>query len=304
MLESFWSFKYVYLLSVFSVMTVLTIVGITILKRTEAKRLMSLSRKDLSEAVATDSPEEDSEKIAKHRAVVSVENRFIFIRRLFIPAMALLSFFIMVLPFLTFLPAAYISIFAGAIAVLVGIAARPLIENLFAGLVITFNQPIRVGDTVIIQGRYGTVEDINLLNTIVKVWNWRRFIVPNNKLLSLEYENLTLNNENEWAHVNFWVEPSVELEKVRELAKSAMKACKTLSPIEEPSFWVMTLDKDAVECWVAGWASSPAESWALKSGTRRNLSKLLRENNINCHLSRNMIAEHSVKIVNKEPQGD
>lgn len=300
MFEGFWSFKYVYLLSVFAVMSVLTIVGMILLKRMESKRLSALKRKDLSEAVETDSPEEDSEKIAKHRAVISVENRFIFIRRLFLPSMALFSIFVMVLPFLTFLPAAYISIFAGAIAVLVGMAARPLIENLFAGLVITFNQPIRVGDTVIIQGRYGTVEDINLLNTIIKVWNWRRFIIPNNKLLTLEYENLSLNSENEWAHISFWVEPTVELEKIRELAKSAMRACKTLSPVEDPSFWVMSLEKEAIECWVAGWAGSPAEAWALKSATRRNLAKLLRENKINYHLNRNMITEHSVSIVERK----
>lgn len=300
MIDDFWSFKIVYLFSAFSIMSVLTVLGMTLLKSIESKRLAALSKKDLSEAVETDSPEEDSEKIAKHRAVVSVENRFIFIRRLFIPAMVLFTLFIMVVPFLTLLPAAYISIFAGAIAVLVGIAARPLIENLFAGLVITFNQPIRVGDTVIIQGRYGTVEDINLLNTIIKVWNWRRFIVPNNKLLSIEYENLSLNSESEWAHITFWVEPTVDIERLRELAKTAMRSCKALSPVEDPSFWVMTMDKDAIECWVAGWADSPAEAWALKSGTRRNLSKLLNEQKINFHLKRNMITEHSINIVNND----
>ena len=300
MFNEFWSFKYVYLLGVFIIMSILTVIGMILLKRTEARRLSALKKKDLSEAVETDSPEEDSEKIAKHRAVVSVENRFIFIRRLFLPTMAVLSLFIMVVPFLTFLPAAYISIFAGAFAVLVGMAARPLIENLFAGLVITFNQPIRVGDTVIIQGHYGTVEDINLLNTIIKVWNWRRFIVPNNKLLTLEYENLTLNSENEWAHVSFWVEPNVELEKIREIAKSAMKACKSLSPVEEPSFWVMQLDKDAIECWVAGWAGSPAEAWALKSGTRRNLNKLLKEHKIHYHLKRNTIIDHDINILERK----
>lgn len=284
-MEAITNFKFGYILAVVITMTITTSAVMALLKSIERKRLKNLKTKDISEAVETQSPEEDSEKIAKHRAVESVENRFIFIRRIFVPFMLLVSILLIVMPFLNFIPATYISLFAGVFAVLAGIAARPLIENLFAGLVITFNQPIRVGDTVIIQGRYGTVEDITMLNTIVKVWNWRRLIIPNNKLLDIEFENLSLNNESEWAHISFWVEPNADLEQVKKTAKAAMSESKALLDVEEPSFWVMNLEKDAIECWVAGWAATPADAWALKSSTRRILVKKLAELGVNYQMS-------------------
>lgn len=284
-MEAIINFKFGYILAVVITMTITTSAVMALLKSIERKRLKNLKTKDISEAVETQSPEEDSEKIAKHRAVESVENRFIFIRRIFVPFMLLVSILLIVMPFLNFIPATYISLFAGVFAVLAGIAARPLIENLFAGLVITFNQPIRVGDTVIIQGRYGTVEDITMLNTIVKVWNWRRLIIPNNKLLDIEFENLSLNNESEWAHISFWVEPNADLEQVKKTAKAAMSESKALLDVEEPSFWVMNLEKDAIECWVAGWAATPADAWALKSSTRRILVKKLAELGVNYQMS-------------------
>lgn len=284
-MDAITNFKFGYILAVVITMTITTSAVMALLKSIERKRLKNLKTKDISEAVETQSPEEDSEKIAKHRAVESVENRFIFIRRIFVPFMLLVSILLIVMPFLNFIPATYISLFAGVFAVLAGIAARPLIENLFAGLVITFNQPIRVGDTVIIQGRYGTVEDITMLNTIVKVWNWRRLIIPNNKLLDIEFENLSLNNESEWAHISFWVEPNADLEQVKKTAKAAMSESKALLDVEEPSFWVMNLEKDAIECWVAGWAATPADAWALKSSTRRILVKKLAELGVNYQMS-------------------
>lgn len=278
-----------YVTSVLVIMTSIGLFGWFFLKKTESVRLKKLKRTQIGEAVETSSPEDEAEKIAKHRAVESVANRFTLIRRLYVPIIALSTFILTVLPFLTFLPAAYVSLFAGAIAVLVGMAARPLFENLFAGIVITFSQPIRVGDTVVINGYYGTVEEINILTTVIKLWNWRRYVIPNHKLLEIEYENLNLNDENEWAHISFWVDPYADFAVVRDIAKKAMSSCKAMSDFEDPSFWVMEMGKDSVECWVAGWASTPAKAWALKSGARRNLINLLNEAGIRYQMGRTHI---------------
>lgn len=275
-----------YISTVLIIMSSLGGSGWLYLKRTESKRLRKLKRTEIGEAVETSSPEDESEKIAKHRAVASVENRFTLIRRLYVPIMLVSTAILTALPFLTILPAAYISLFASAIAVLVGLAARPLFVNLFAGLVITLSQPIRVGDTVVINGYYGTVEEINILNTVIKLWNWRRYVVPNHKLLEIEYENLSLNDDNEWAHISFWVEPHADFARVRDIAKQAMSSCKAMSDFEDPSFWVMEMGKDSVECWVAGWASTPAKAWALKSVARRNLITLLNEEGIKFQMGR------------------
>jgi small-conductance mechanosensitive channel len=163
-----------------------------------------------------------------------------------------------------------------------------MLENAVAGVVITLSQPIRINDTVIIDGRYGTVERIHLLFTVVKIWNWRRFVIPNHKLLQKEFENLTVIDGSEWAYVEFHVSPRSDLELVKKLAKSSMK-CRYLSGREAPSFWVMDLGQQSIKCWVAGWAESPAEAWALKSHSRKKLAQLFIQNHVDFHLVSNRV---------------
>lgn len=244
------------------------------LKSEEKKRLKSVKEMDVTEAVETDVFDEDGEAIARGQAFNSIETRFHQIRRFTVPTILVITAVLLLAPQLTAVPAAYISLFAGAIAVLLGISAKPLLENLIAGVVITLSQPIRINDTVRIDGKYGTVERINLLYTVVKIWNWNRWLIPNHKLLQKEFENLSSGDDLEWAYIDFCVSPEADLEQVKAIAKQSME-CRYLKKSEPPSFWVMELNPDHIKCWVAGWAENAAEAWALKSTTRRNLGKNL-----------------------------
>jgi len=52
---------------------------------------------------------------------------------------------------------------------------------------------------------------------------------------------------------------------------------KYLLDREPPSFWVMDLGADRVQCWVAGWTKGPSDSWAIRDQSRKNLSKTLKQ---------------------------
>ncbi len=256
--------------------------GVFIIRREKLKRVREAKDMAFHEAVMPpDSTEDDDSDniINRRRAVQSIEARFEFMRRFYIPLVLFVTGFLIILPLLPALPATYLSLFTGLVAGVIGFAAKPVIENAISGMVLTFSQPIRINDTVIIDGQYGTVEKINLLHTRIKIWNWRRLVIPNNRLLQKEIQNLTLGEENEWAYIAFYVEPDVDIHKVTTLAKASMQS-KYLDSREEPSFWVIDMDKDSILCWVAGWASDPANAWALKSAARRNLVHSLRDNGI------------------------
>lgn len=287
---SYVSFKSVYLVVVAGLSVLLLFRGLIIIRREKRRRLHQIKNMDYSQAVISteNSSEEDEVIINRRRAVQSVETRFEFMRRFYIPLIVTISLLLLSLPFLPTLPATYLSLFTGLVAGLIGLASRPVIENAIAGMVLTFSQPIRINDTVIIDEQYGTVEKINLLYTVIKIWNWRRLVVPNHKLLQKEIENLTLGEEDEWAYVAFHVEPHVDIQKVKQIAKNSMNSIYR-DDKEEPSFWIMDMNKDSILCWVAGWATDPARAWALKSAARRNLIKALQDHNISFHMANTQI---------------
>ena len=65
---------------------------------------------------------------------------------------------------------------AGAAGIIVGLAARPVLTNLIAGIQLAITQPIRIGDAVIVENEWGWVEEITGTYVVIKVWDWRRSV--------------------------------------------------------------------------------------------------------------------------------
>ena len=59
-----------------------------------------------------------------------------------------------------------------------GLALQPFLTNLLAGIQIATAQPIRLDDAVIVEGEWGRVEEITSTYVVVKLWDWRRMILP------------------------------------------------------------------------------------------------------------------------------
>lgn len=74
---------------------------------------------------------------------------------------------------------------AGLAGLVAGIAARPVLGNLIAGLQIALSQPIRLDDVVIVQNEWGWIEEISGTYVVVRLWDERRLVVPCNGLLKI-----------------------------------------------------------------------------------------------------------------------
>lgn len=80
---------------------------------------------------------------------------------------------------------------AGIVGLVAGVAARPVITNLFAGLQIALSQPIRFDDVVVVDGQWGRVEQIALTYVVVQVWDLRRLVLPISYFIEHPFENWT-----------------------------------------------------------------------------------------------------------------
>jgi small-conductance mechanosensitive channel len=222
-----------------------------ILLRTEEQRKQHLEELTHFDAVKTSSPHDNPISRARTRALENVGTRYGIIRHLLIPLILILVAVAWTYPFLGHIPANLVSLMVAAATVVVGIAAKPLVENLIAGIVISFSQPIRIGDTILIEGNYGTVEDITMVHTRIKIWDWRRYIVPNSLMLQKEFINYTIVDTYQWAYIEFWVGYDADLEWVQETSLRATSESRHFADYEPPKFWIMEMDKNGVKCWVA-----------------------------------------------------
>jgi small-conductance mechanosensitive channel len=265
----------------------LAVVRIAIsLRRVRAVRMRRVKERRRFDAIATESPLEDPKGVARDRAFESINAQFSVTQRVLIPVVLLVTGALASIPFLGNFPAAVVSLIVGASAVLVGVAARPYVENVIAGLVISYSRMIRLGDTVEMEGYYGTVEDISATHTTVKLWDWRRYTVPNSQMLQTSLVNHSLYDRFVWAHVEFWVSLEADLDLVERLAREAAESSPRFHDHEPPQFWVMEVSKEGLRCWVAAWAQTPSDAWALKCDTRAALARSMREHGIVTHSHR------------------
>ncbi|QQR45102.1 mechanosensitive ion channel family protein [Myxococcus xanthus] len=78
---------------------------------------------------------------------------------------------------------------AGIAGLVLGLAAQKSISTLLAGIQLSITQPVRIGDTVIVEGEWGWVEEITLTYIVVKVWDLRRLVVPMSHFLDKPFQN-------------------------------------------------------------------------------------------------------------------
>lgn len=92
---------------------------------------------------------------------------------------------------------------AGLVGIAAGLAARPILTNMLAGIQIALSQPIRVDDVVVVDGEWGRVEQIALTYVVVQVWDLRRLVLPISYFIENPFENWTRTGSAilGWAHL-------------------------------------------------------------------------------------------------------
>jgi small-conductance mechanosensitive channel len=113
---------------------------------------------------------------------------------------------------------------AGIVSVLVGFAAQKTLANFLAGVQIAFTQQIRLGDAVVVEAEWGRVEEINLTNVVVRLWDRRRLILPITYFVETPYQNWTRSESSITGTVLLHLDYEVPVERVREKARALVEA--------------------------------------------------------------------------------
>jgi small-conductance mechanosensitive channel len=96
-------------------------------------------------------------------------------------------------------------------AAVVGFAARQVLANFVAGIMLAVTQPLRVGDWVTFEGNSGEVEDVRLNYTILRTPADQRIVIPNERLASSILRNDTLAVDAVGLDVSVWLAPDADV---------------------------------------------------------------------------------------------
>src|SRR6476659_7966377 len=94
---------------------------------------------------------------------------------------------------------------SAVLGIVVGFASQRTLGNFVAGLLIAFTQPLRLGDSVVVDNTEGVVEEIGLIYTFVRIENGDRLVIPNETLVSDTIRNSTIRSREKVAEISLQV---------------------------------------------------------------------------------------------------
>lgn len=162
---------------------------------------------------------------------------------------------------------------AGALGVIVAIAAQPLLGNMVAGLQIALSDPVRIGDVVMFDGHWSTVEDIAFAHTVLRTDRDTRLIVPHAEFLSRAIENWSKDGEAVKRIVMLPVDYRIDVERIRQEVHAIVDGDARLT--ETPIIEMVEISDQSAILWIWLAATTPATSWTLHNEVREKLMRFL-----------------------------
>jgi potassium-dependent mechanosensitive channel len=178
------------------------------------------------------------------------------------------------------IPISKISILIGALGVGIGFGLQNLVNNLVSGIIIAFERPIQIGDTIEISGKTGTVQEIGVRSSQINNGEGANIIVPNGDLLSQQLINWTLHNRNKRIKVVISVPYKSDFRKARELILAEIAKNKKIMLDPKPAVTVDTFTNNSVNYEVKFWVPDMSEVGDIRNELMLDIIEAFKKNEI------------------------
>ena len=165
---------------------------------------------------------------------------------------------------------------AGVAGIVLGIAARPLFENLIAGVQLALSQPIRIDDVVIVEGEFGHVEQIASTFVVVRIWDQRRMVLPLTYFIEKPFQNWTRTGSALIGTVLLYVDYTLPVEELRAQVPKALEGDQKWDGAVQ-GVQVTDAKESTLEIRVLVSARNAAELFDLRCNVREKLVAWLQQ---------------------------
>ncbi len=170
---------------------------------------------------------------------------------------------------------------AGAAGLVVGLAARPVLTNWLAGIQIALTQPIRLEDSVVVEGEWGWIEEITTTYVVVRTWDLRRLILPLSYFIEKPFQNWTRTTANLLGTAYIYADYTVPVQAVRDELERILKE----DPLFDGFAWSLdltNLTEHVVEMRATVSARNAGDTTNLRRHVREKLVTFLQKNYPEC----------------------
>lgn len=174
-----------------------------------------------------------------------------------------------------------LNVLAGAVGIGVGFGLQNVISNFFAGLIIMFERPIKVGDRIEVDKVEGDVLEIGARSTVVLTNDNIAIIVPNSKFITENVVNWKYNDGKVRFRIPVGVAYGTDVQLVERVLLEVAAAAKDVMEHPEPVVRLMKFGDSALEFELRVWSETQVHrKGALVSAINLAICEKFREHNI------------------------
>lgn len=149
----------------------------------------------------------------------------------------------------------------GAAGLAIGLALQGSLANFAGGVLILLFRPFKNGDAIKAQGYVGSVEEIQIFNTILKTFDNQRIVIPNALLSNGCVTNINVNGTRRVDMV-FGIGYNDDITKAKALLRSIIEADERVLKDQPVDIWVGEHGESSVNLFVRPWANA-ADYWGI-----------------------------------------
>jgi potassium efflux system protein len=124
-----------------------------------------------------------------------------------------------------------------------GFGLQEIFANFVSGLIILFEKPVRIGDTVTIRDLTGSVTKINTRATTISDWDRKEIIVPNKAFITEQFINWSLSDAITRVVLTVPAPAETNSEEVTDVLLAAARRCKLVLETPSPEVYLVDIQQ-------------------------------------------------------------
>jgi small conductance mechanosensitive channel len=164
--------------------------------------------------------------------------------------------------------------------VLVVLAAKPLLQDLGAGLIVQLRRPFSIGDQVLIDGIEGAIDEVSARTVRIITVDGKRVHLPNRSVLEGAVTNLTTEGQRLTTFI-VGAAYDTDLEHAREVIVAAMQSADAVLSDPSPQAFVDEFSDSTINIACRFWHAPEIEAeWVARDEAMRAVKRSLDANGI------------------------
>ncbi|MBT8066538.1 MAG: mechanosensitive ion channel, partial [Gammaproteobacteria bacterium] len=167
-----------------------------------------------------------------------------------------------------------------ALSVGLGFGLQEVVANFVSGLIILFERPVRVGDTVTVGQLTGTVSKVRIRATTITDWDRKEIVVPNKAFITEQVVNWTLADPITRVVVPVGISYGSDVALAHKVMEETLHSLPLILDEPEPKVFFLGFGDSSLDFKLYAYSRQLADRLPIMHAIHESILKALRENNI------------------------